>query len=199
MEQTVGLKTCFENNLTTQIFSLNTISEHNFFLFVHNSRTQFSLWTQSFFFKTQFQNNFSFICQDFCIATAILSFEKENKILISKFTPSYLESSLELPWFEGMKQCWSGTYRPCTWYQHWQHLPRQARVFSFFWGRRVGGIGFLLLPMCSYEVLTFSLSSSQWVPNIFPNSSSLCPISFALSFTLGTYLSNKGGRDYNIP
>jgi hypothetical protein len=101
------------------------------------------------------------------------------KILISKNLHHHiwLESSLELPWFEGMKQCWSGTHRPALDISTGSIYPCKLGIFIYLFiylflnFRRGGGswgVGFLLLPMCSYEVLTMSQSSSQWVPNIFP-------------------------------
>jgi hypothetical protein len=62
--------------------------------------------------------------------------------------------------------------------------PRGPVFFFFFWegwGKEVlKFLGFLLFLMCSYQVLT-ELPTS--IPT-FPNSTSLYPISFDLSFTL---------------
>ncbi len=125
VEKIVGLKTCFENNFRTQFFSLNTISEHKFqrsehnFLFEHNFRTQFSLWTQFqniifslntiFFFWTQFQNTILHPSRLLHWYSNFFFWKIKIKFLFQKFTPSYFWSVvLELPWFEGMKQCGSG-------------------------------------------------------------------------------------------
>ncbi len=69
VEQTVGLKTCFENNFRTQIFSLNTIFPLNtlfslktIFFFEDNFWTQISLWTQ--FQNTIFSLKTIFFCED---------------------------------------------------------------------------------------------------------------------------------------
>jgi hypothetical protein len=172
VEQIVGLKTWFENNFRTQSFLFehtHTISKHNFLFeeifsfFEHNFRTQF-LHPSRFFLHCY--SNFFF-------------WKIRIKILISKNLHHHiwLESSLELPWFEGMKQCWSGTHRPALDISTGSIYPCKLGIFIYLFiylflnFRRGGGswgVGFLLLPMCSYEVLTMSQSSSQWVPNIFP-------------------------------
>jgi hypothetical protein len=67
-----------------------------------------------------------------------------------------------------MKQCRSGTYRPALDISTGSTYPGKLGVFIYLLilgGGESWGVGFLLLPMCSYEVLTMSLSSSQWVPN----------------------------------
>ncbi len=75
--------------------------------------------------------------------------------------------------------------------------------FVFFWGGwgDVGFFGFLLSLMCSHRVLTnfpTSSSSSQCALQHVPNSTSLYPISFALSYTLVNYISSPKGEECNI-
>jgi hypothetical protein len=77
--------------------------------------------------------------------------------------------------------------------------------FFSFWGEG-WGVEFLLFPMCSNEVVTFLKQvlngfltfspSSQGDPQHVPNSSSLYPVSFALSSRV-TYNEPEGG-DYNV-
>ncbi len=52
-------------------------------------------------------------------------------------------------------------------------------------------LGFLLFAQHSHQVLTVC-------PQHVPNSSSLYPISFALSSPLVTYISSSQGREYNM-
>jgi hypothetical protein len=74
----------------------------------------------------------------------------------------------------------------------------RAHFFSF--GKGGGYVGFLLFTNVftsnSQCVFTY-LPSSQCVPKHVPDSTSLYPISFALSSTFITYIITPKGRDYN--
>ncbi len=74
----------------------------------------------------------------------------------------------------------------------------RAQFFSFWKGGSY--VGFLLFTNVftsnSQRVLK-SLPSSQCVPNHVPDSTSLYPMSFALSSTFITYIITPKGRDYN--
>jgi hypothetical protein len=69
-------------------------------------------------------------------------------------------------------------------------------------------IGFLLFPMCSHQVLTLYshqvlnwptyFSYSQCVPQYVSNSTSLYPISFALSFPLVIDITSRVAWNYNV-
>jgi hypothetical protein len=111
--------------------------------------------------------------------------------VVPQFVPLLMFSPQLVKSEGGIEKLW----QPIRWAKH---VPQGPGFFLL--GKVAAMLDFCCSQMCSHQILNEffkCLPSSQCVPKHVPDSTSLYPISFALSSTFITYTITPKGGDYN--